>query len=881
MNYRQCVRNTSAFLMLMFAVTTAAIQKAEATDTQINTYSTSHQQNSVIASDSSGNFVVAWQSYGQDGSGFGIFARRYSSAGYPLGSEFQVNTATYSSQLNPDLAMDRYGRFVIVWQDISQGTYCIRAQRFNSDGSRQGSEFQVSASGFNASSTSNPSISMSPSGQFVVVWQRNDQYSNRNDIYAQRYSVDAFPLGSEFKVNTTTDGDEHDSSVALSNNGNFVVAWTYSPVDANGYWLSSHVRTQLYNSAGSPIGNEYSISDDMNYEQALPSLAINDTGNYLVTWSGGRNGIDADSDVYAQKFSSTGTSSGSEFRVNTTIIGAQIGRNVSMNANGDFVIAWDSDEPNATGYRDCYLQRFGANNDKQGAETQVNTYTANNQQMVAVALDSSGNTAATWSSSGQDGSGWGVYFARFSPAPRPPVAVNDTATFDEDTGGPIPVLANDSDPDKDTLTITDVSAAANGTTSIISGNTGTTGIYYMTKPNYHGPDSFTYTISDGHGGIATATVNVTVNSVNDWPVGSYQMFYGTEDVSQSFSLNASDVDNDPLVYTITQAPTNGTLSGTMPNLVYTPNPNYYGPEVIEFRVTDPSAAFADGRVIINLTAVRDPGLAIVDTKTVAEDSDWTNINVMANDQDVDHVEISLWGITPTSQQGGSVRMELDGTVSYKPAANFNGTDTFSYTIHDGYGLTSTTTVTVTVTPVNDAPVSSTQSVTTNEDTATAITLSATDIEGDALTYYVVTPPTKGTLSGSGANLVYTPGANLNGSDSFTFKANDGKADSSPVAVNISIAPVNDAPVAVKDVVSTSKNVAKTILVTANDTDVDGDILTVTSVTRATNGTVALSGSGSITYTPKRNFVGTDTFSYTISDGKGGTATAVVAVTITR
>ena len=171
-------------------------------------------------------------------------------------------------------------------------------------------------------------------------------------------------------------------------------------------------------------------------------------------------------------------------------------------------------------------------------------------------------------------------------------------------------------------------------------------------------------------------------------------------------------------------------------------------------------------------------------------------------------------------------------------------------------------------------------MTTVEDTAKAVTLTATDADNDPLTYTIVSGPQNGTLSGNGTNQTYTPNANYNGSDSFTFTVNDGTGDSNIATVSITVTPVNDVPVASNISATTKRNTAVRINILTNSTDADGDMLSVSALTTGANGTVALNN-GVVTYTPRKNFTGTDRFSYTVSDGKGGTATATVTVTVTK
>jgi hypothetical protein len=178
---------------------------------------------------------------------------------------------------------------------------------------------------------------------------------------------------------------------------------------------------------------------------------------------------------------------------------------------------------------------------------------------------------------------------------------------------------------------------------------------------------------------------------------------------------------------------------------------------------------------------------------------------------------------------------------------------------------------------NTAPIANPQSIITAEDTATAVTLTGSDAESDPLTFAVVTGPTKGTLSGTPPNLTYTPNANANGSDSFTFKVNDGQVDSAPAAVSISITPVNDAPVANSQSVTTLEDNAVTITLTGSD--VEGSLLTFAVLTGPTQGT--LSGTPpNLTYTPNANANGSDSFTFTVNDGTADSSSATVSISIT-
>ncbi|WP_198325268.1 tandem-95 repeat protein [Permianibacter aggregans] len=453
-----------------------------------------------------------------------------------------------------------------------------------------------------------------------------------------------------------------------------------------------------------------------------------------------------------------------------------------------------------------------------------------------------------------------------------PVAVNDTAITDEDTSVIVNVLANDTDADGDTLTVTTASAL-NG--SVVINANGT--LTYTPNANYNGSDTISYTISDGNGGTSTATVNVTVNAVNDAPTTSNVSLNTSEDSAVNGAIVASDIDGDSLSYALGTGPSNGSVTlnadGTF---TYTPNANYNGGDSFTVIVSDGNGGTVMSTVSINVAAVNDAPTTSDVALNTNEDTA-VNGSVIASDIDGDSLSYALG----TGPSNGSVTLNADGTFTYTPNANYNGGDSFTVIVSDGNGGTVMSTVSINVAAVNDAPTTSDVALNTNEDTAVNGSIVAADIDGDSLSYALGTGPSNGTVTlNADGTFTYTPNANYNGIDSFTVIVSDGNGGTVVSNVSIGVGAVNDAPVAVNDTATTDEDTSVTISVLTNDTDTDGDTLTVTTASvNPAQGTVTINADNTLNFVPAANFNGVAVISYTISDGNGGTSTATVNVTV--
>ncbi|RZI47492.1 calcium-binding protein [Rickettsiales endosymbiont of Peranema trichophorum] len=302
---------------------------------QVNTYTNSEQYGPSITGLSNGNFVVVWHSYGQDGSGAGVYGQRYGADGSKLGGEFQVNTHTNSYQYYPSITGLSNGNFVVVWYSYGQdgSLYGVYGQRYGGDGSKLGGEFQVNT--YTNSDQYGPSITGLSNGNFVVVWYSYGQDGSLYGVYGQRYEADGSKLGGEFQVNSYTTGNQNAPSITSLSNGNFVVAWGSEGQDGSG----AGVYGQRYGADGSKLSGEFQVNSYTTGNQYHPSITSLSNGNFVVVWhSEGQEG--GGPGVHAQVYDSEGNKMNNEFKV-STIAASETAPNVAkLKGNGGFIITY-------------------------------------------------------------------------------------------------------------------------------------------------------------------------------------------------------------------------------------------------------------------------------------------------------------------------------------------------------------------------------------------------------------------------------------------------------------------------------------------------------------------------------------------------------------
>ncbi len=460
----------------------------------------------------------------------------------------------------------------------------------------------------------------------------------------------------------------------------------------------------------------------------------------------------------------------------------------------------------------------------------------------------------------------------------PPVVAN----YDVSTGYNTPVGGTvvGTDADKDILSYTKASDPSNGTVTVNADGTWT----YTPNTNYVGSDSFTVTVTDEHGDTTVSTVNVTVNAEpNTSPTVGNNSVTTEYNVPVGGTVVGTDADGDTLSYTKGSEPENGTVTvnadGTW---TYTPNAGYSGSDSFTVTVSDGRGGIAVSTVTVTVNPNIAP--AVGNYTATAEHNASVSGTVVGSDVDGDSLTYSK-GSDPTN---GTVTVSADGTWTYTPNTDYSGSDSFTVTVTDEHGATTVSTVNVTVNAKpNTSPTVGNYNVTTEYNTPATGTVAGTDVDGDTLSYTKGSNPTNGTVTvNTDGTWTYTPKAGFTGSDSFTVTVIDGRGGTAVSTVNVTVnaqvippveQPVNTPPTVGNYNVTTGYNTPATGTVAG--TDANGDALSYTKASNPTNGTVTVNADGTWTYTPNTDYSGSDSFTVTVSDGRGGTAVSTIKVTV--
>ena len=505
-----------------------------------------------------------------------------------------------------------------------------------------------------------------------------------------------------------------------------------------------------------------------------------------------------------------------------------------------------------------------------------------------------------------------------------PVANDDTASTNEETPTFIDVLANDEDDDVgDSLTIDDFTDGENGTVTEDDG-----GLLYTPDADFSGEDSFTYTVVDEAGAGSTATVTVTVDNENDDPVAADDAVSTDEDAPVEIDVlgNDTDVDNDTLVIASFGQGTNGSVTANAGGLTYTPDADFSGTDTFTYTVEDGNGGSDEATVTVTVDPVLDGTVELVLAEgsdlvpggtlffDVITPADFPGFAAFSAGLSYDADVLTFVG-AEFNEAFGLQQVDLEpagstGVITFSPALQGVIFDPFADQLEgqvtvvtlefDVIGSGATDVVLTdfggmflnfdgdvvfadpieTSVVLNTPPTAVDDGATVDEDGSVEIGVLANDSDddGDEFDIASFSQGDNGTVTETAGGLTYTPNANFNGVDSFTYTISDG-LNSTEATVNVTVTAVPDDPDAIDDFATIDEDGQASINVLANDLEVDGESLSFFEIGAASNGTVEDAGDGVLVYKPNANFNGVDSFSYTVEDESGATDTATVSITV--
>lgn len=397
----------------------------------VHTDTTQHQSSPSMATLANGEYVVLWSENGDT-----LLGQRYSEEGAPVGDQFQVNSHTGGLYGGVSVTALADGGFIATWHSENQDgdSWGIFAQVFDADGSLVGSEFQVNT--HTADAQFAPHVGALEGGGFVIVWTDDGGHDGDGaGVFGQRYEADGSAAGEEFQVNSFTESQQQAAEVVGLKNGGFVVVW--SGVDATIIVKGegNNVFGQLYDADGTAVGDEFLVNSFDGEVQGDPSVAVLNDGSFVVAWGVWPDHSENGAGVYGQRYAEDGSPIGDEFQISTLDTVEFPVPDIVALSDGGFVVSWRSMAGDKTDGADInlYGQRFGADGTTVGGEFQINSFIDGIQELLSVTALQNGGFVTSWTSFGQNNGFYGVYAQAFDGAPSPRGGAGDDRLFGNDS----------------------------------------------------------------------------------------------------------------------------------------------------------------------------------------------------------------------------------------------------------------------------------------------------------------------------------------------------------------------------------------------------------------------------------------------------------------
>ena len=768
----------------------------------VNSSTGNAQTYPAVAMNAAGDSVVVWESR-HEGQ-IAVFGQLYDSQGVPRGGQFRISEYSVDERVQPSVGMDAAGNFVVAWQGWGNDAYGwgINAQRYYANGTPLGGRFVVNS--YQAGYQSSASVGMAPGGEFVITWH-DEHYAG---TFAQVYSASGAPQGGQFQVTSSSTQYEM-PRVAMAVADNLVVTWR----DLEGSNWAVYARRFAGN--GTPLGEKIKVNS-INTGGALPQVAMNGLGEFVITWAGPNT--DGGSAVYAQWFTAAGTRKGNELIAASVTSSNQLSNPlVAMDEEGGAIIVWSrSGEADGSG-SGVFGRRFNQLGSFQGDEFQVNTTTAGDQYTYyfnSIGMQSNGNFMVVWGGNGP-GDGSGLFGQRFAVVNAvPTLEIGTPATADE--GTPWSLAASFSDPNADTWTAT----VDYGDGSGVQPLTLNADKSFTLDHTYSDNGSYTVAVRlvDDWGALAEATLVVTVANVAPSPSIASISTPRVEGTAIAVGGTATDPAgaNDTLSYAWSVLKDSVSFaSGSGPNWSFTPTDN--GSYEIRLTASDEDGGSATVAQTISVANV-DPSPSIVSIGTPRVEA--TSIAVSGTATDAAGANDTLSYAWSVYKDGGTTAFATGTGASWSFTPTDNGSYDIRLTASDEDGGSAMASQTISVVNLDPSPSIVSIGTPQVEGTAIAVTGLATDPAGanDSLSYaWSVLKDSVSFASGSGANWSFTP--TDNGSYEIRLTASDDDGGSAMVSQSISVANVPPTP-SLSGLASVNEGTAYTLNLTSSDPGTD-------------------------------------------------------------
>ncbi len=820
-----------------------------------------------IASDISGNYVVVREAELSKTGGWDIVAQRYNADGTLNGAETTINTTTANDQFDPAVAMDANGNFVVVWSTQGQGEAASDSNIIYRvyDNSGTAITGELVANTYTSGDQQFASVAYDGNGAFIITWSSQGQDDAGNatgwGVYAQRFNADGTKNGSEFLVNTTTAGDQKFSDVSADDVGDFVIAWQSFGQDGDGWGIYA----KTWRDSGALLHDEVLRNTYTTGDQHSVTVAMEADGDYSLAWvsdgqDGDQGGIYGDNVAWG----GSGTNNAGEFQISSTTAGNQSSPEMAADPTGNLVISWTStgQDGDSTAQSNLYGQLYWMKNSgplAQGSEFLINSYTTATQGSPSVTADPAGDVIVAWSgqtATDPDGNDQRIFTTALSNQ-TPIISLGSTAiTYTEDNA-PLAIDSSltVSDPDSAnlagaTISIRDAFVAGEdllgftdqlsisgsydaatgiltltGAASIADYQTALRSVTYSNSSNT--PDTtqrvIEFTVDDGTAS-SSDTRKLNITATNDAPIID-NLTPSIAEGNSTLTITATDPEGDALGSFSISGGTDASLfslDSATGVLTFNTAPDFENPTdnnadntyEVEITTSDNLGASLAQLVKITVTNVNDAPTASNNTVTTNEDTPYTFTASDFGFSDVDSGDnlasikitalesagsLQLGGVDVTLNQIIS-RADIDaGNFSFSPASNANGSgyDSFGFTVNDGsLDSVSTYTLTVDVTPVNDAPTTTgLANISVLENTpGTTVDLPSAfaDVEqaSSTLTYTASSSDgnlvTIGGISGGTLSLAFV--ANQTGSATITVRAADSTGAFVESSFNVAVTP---------------------------------------------------------------------------------------------